>query len=115
MSRVGKLPVKIPDKVKVAVQNGWVTLEGEVEKLRGFGAIVQLAPGVTGMVPTAVLRQMWQRPRGRDYARPKPPGVFRIAVDTGVPIVPVSVTVIWTSPTVRHVATATFAAGRLVV
>ena len=33
MSRVGKLPVKIPDKVKVSVANGDVKIEGPKGKI----------------------------------------------------------------------------------
>lgn len=43
MSRIGKLPVSVPDKVKVSVQNNAVTVEGPKGKLeKSFNPVVEI-------------------------------------------------------------------------
>ena len=43
MSRIGKLPVSVPDKVKVGVENNSVTVEGPKGKLeKTFNTVVEI-------------------------------------------------------------------------
>ena len=74
MSRIGKQPVIIPDKVKVAVNGGTVNVEGPKGKVsKPFAdAVVSLQPGQTTAAP--VQSQFgWHVIRLEESRAPAPP------------------------------------------
>ncbi|MBF0441973.1 MAG: S1 RNA-binding domain-containing protein [Oligoflexales bacterium] len=57
------------------------TVKGRVERLKGFGAIVELSPGVTGLVPINILKTAWGEGYRKKASPPKDIDVTILAID----------------------------------